>query len=75
MFIFIAMCFPAVPYYFDLVFDIIELLSIELVAPIPWHLNPIKKNRSYGGTLSFGLRAPSLPPAASSPHSDLEILL
>ena len=43
MFIFIAMCFPAVPYYFDLVFDIIELLSIELVAPIPWHLNPIKK--------------------------------
>jgi hypothetical protein len=43
VFIFIAMCFPAVPYYFDLVFDIIELLSIELVAPIPWHLNPIKK--------------------------------
>ena len=28
------MCFPAVPYYFDLVFDIIELLSIELMAPI-----------------------------------------
>ena len=28
VFIFIAMCFPAVPYYFDLVFDIIELLSI-----------------------------------------------
>ena len=34
MFIFIVMCFPAVPYYFDLVFDIIELLTIELVAPI-----------------------------------------
>jgi len=43
VFIFIAMCFPAVPYYFDLVFDIIELLSIELVAPIPWHINHIKK--------------------------------
>ena len=34
MFIFIAMCFPAVPYYFDVVFDVIELLTIELVAPI-----------------------------------------
>ena len=52
VFIFIAMCFPAVPYYFDLVFDIIELLSIELVAPIPWHLNPIKKNRNWWNDLS-----------------------